>query len=357
MGADWGKNIQLSIFGESHGKVVGINIGGLPAGVKLDFDYINSQMARRKPGNGGFSTPRRESDAVEILSGIYDGYTTGAPLCAVIKNENQNSKDYSYLKELMRPGHSDYPAFVKYHGFNDVRGGGRFSGRLTAPLVFAGSVARQILRQKGIEVISHIQSIGSVKDEKFPHPITNNLIQRLKAMEYPLICREKFADMEREVAKAKENGNSVGGSIQCAVIGLPAGIGDPFFDSVESKLSSILFSVPAVKAVEFGDGFDLCQMNGSRANDEYAIENGEIITKTNHNGGILGGITNGAPVVFTVGIKPTPSISVPQNTVNVKTMTEEKLTVTGRHDRCIVYRAVPVIESVAALAVLDMVNI
>lgn len=357
MGADWGKNIQLSIFGESHGKVVGINIGGLPAGIKLDFDYINSQMARRKPGNGGLSTPRKESDAVEILSGVYDGYTTGAPLCAVIKNENQNSKDYSYLKELMRPGHSDYPAFVKYHGFNDVRGGGRFSGRLTAPLVFAGSVARQILRQKGIVVTSHIQSVGGVRDEKFPHPITNDLIKRLKAMEYPLICREKSGDMEKTVTRAKEKGNSVGGSIQCAVIGLPAGIGDPFFDSVESKLSSILFSVPAVKAVEFGDGFDLCQMDGSRANDEYAIENRMIITKTNHNGGILGGITNGSPVVFTVGIKPTPSISIPQNTVNVKTMTEEKLTVTGRHDRCIVYRALPVIESVAALAVLDMVNI
>ena len=257
----------------------------------------------------------------------------------------------------MRPGHSDYPAFVKYHGFNDVRGGGRFSGRLTAPLVFAGSVARQILRQKGIEVISHIQSVGGVRDEKFPHPITDDLIKRLKAMEHPLICREKSIDMEKTVTRAKENGNSVGGSIQCAIIRLPAGIGDPFFDSVESKLSSILFSVPAVKAVEFGDGFDLCQMDGSRANDEYAIENRKIITKTNHNGGILGGITNGSPVVFTVGIKPTPSISIPQNTVNVKTMTEEKLTVTGRHDRCIVYRALPVIESVAALAVLDMVNI
>ena len=356
MSANWGKNIELSIFGESHGKAVGINIGNLPSGIKLDSEKIKREMSRRAPGKDRMSTARKETDEPIILSGILDGVTTGAPLCAIIQNSDRHSKDYSILKTHMRPGHSDYPAFVKYGGFNDVRGGGHFSGRLTAPLVFAGAVAKQILAQKGIRVISHIKSVHGVCDESFGPQISNETVNALLGMRYPVLNGDILPLMQAEVEKARENLDSVGGKIECAVLGIDAGCGEPFFRSCESVLSSILFSVPAVKGVEFGDGFDLADMCGSEANDCYYYDGDAVKARTNHNGGILGGITNGMPLTFTVAIKPTPSISKEQNTVDIEKKENTTLEIKGRHDPCIVFRALPVIEAAAALAILDIVR-
>ena len=314
MSANWGSHIELSLFGESHGEAIGIVMGNLPAGICLDMEQIRWYMKRRAPGQNKMSTPRQEKDEVHIVSGLVDGVTTGAPLCAMIYNQNQHSKDYSELKACMRPGHSDYPAYMKYHGFNDVRGGGHFSGRLTAPLVFAGSIARQILKEKGIIVGAHIQSIHHIQDQPFPVEI-----------------------------------------VECAIINVPAGIGNPFFDSIESHLSPLLFSIPAVKSVSFGQR-NITEMYGHEANDAYYYQEGQEKTKTNHNGGVTGGITNGMPIVFQVGIKPTPSISQIQETVNVQTQTNTQIQVKGRHDPCIVPRAVVVVESMAALGILDMLG-
>ncbi len=355
MSANWGRKIELSIFGESHGPAIGINISGLPAGVTLDMQAIEAEMARRAPG-GALATQRKEADKVNILSGTLNGVTTGAPLCAVIFNENQQSKDYSMLKELMRPGHSDYPAYVKYNGFNDVRGGGMFSGRLTAPLVFAGAIAKQLLAARGITIGAHIKSIYDVKDRAFDTEITADTLSALTSSPFPTLNPQVVLDMQQAILNAKEMNNSVGGSIQCAAIGLPAGLGDPFFDSVESTLSHLLFSIPGVKGVEFGTGFDLCTMVGNRANDSYYYdENGNVKCYTNHNGGVTGGITNGMPLVFTVALKPPSSIGLPQHTINVKTGENAILSVEGRHDACIVPRAVPVVEAVTALAILGII--
>ena len=348
MSANWGNNIELSLFGESHGKAIGIVIGNLPAGVALDMDEIRWQMKRRAPGQNKMSTPRVEKDEVQIMSGLLDGVTTGAPLCAMIENSDQHSKDYSLLKECMRPGHSDYPAYVKYHGYNDVRGGGHFSGRLTAPIVFAGSVAKQILRQKGIIVGAHIQSIKDVYDDSFGVDITCEDLQQLTKQQYPTLNSDVFLKMQNVIEDARMKQDSVGGTIECAIINVPAGLGNPFFDSIESHLSPLLFSIPAVKSVSFG--------MGEKANDCYYYEGEKVKTKTNHNGGITGGISNGMPIVFKVAIKPTPSISQVQSTINVKTKENTKLEITGRHDPCIVPRAVVVVESMAAIGILDMMK-
>ncbi len=249
MSANWGHHIELSLFGESHGKAIGITIGHLPAGIKLDMDAINKDMQRRAPGKNLMSTQRKEADEVEILSGVLDGYTTGAPLCGIIKNTSQHSKDYSYLKDNMRPGHSDYPAYIKYKGFNDVRGGGHFSGRLTAPIVFAGAIAKQILKEKGIHVGAHILSIKDVKDTHYPLDITPSYLEELNQKDYPVIHDDVYASMQETIEEARKEGNSVGGKIECAVTGLPAGVGNPFFDSIEAHLSPLLFSIPAAKSV------------------------------------------------------------------------------------------------------------
>lgn len=356
MSSNWGQNIELSIFGESHGKAIGVVIGNLPAGIKLDMDDIHKQMKRRAPGLNKMSTPRKEADEVHIMSGVIDDTTTGAPICAMIYNSDQHSKDYSLLKECMRPGHSDYPAFVKYKGFNDVRGGGHFSGRLTAPLVFAGSVAKQILRQKGIIVGAHILSIKDVYDQRFDVNVHEKDIEKMLEKKYPTLCDDVFEHMQEVIEEARNNQNSVGGKIECAILNVPAGIGNPFFDSIESHMSSLLFSIPAVKSVSFGLGEGISELYGHEANDEYYYDKGNVKTKTNHNGGITGGISNGMPIVFTVGIKPTPSISQLQQTINIKTKENTQLEIKGRHDPCIVPRAVVVVESMAALAILDMIR-
>ncbi|MCD7893676.1 MAG: chorismate synthase [Erysipelotrichaceae bacterium] len=356
MSANWGTNIELSLFGESHGKAIGIVIGNLPAGIQLDMDEINKNMKRRAPGQNKMSTPRKEKDEVEIMSGVLDGVTTGAPLCALVYNSDQHSKDYSLLKECMRPGHSDYPAYIKYHGFNDVRGGGHFSGRLTAPIVFAGSVAKQILKQKGIIIGAHIQSIKDIEDQRFDINISENDIDLLLQKPYPTIDDAIFDKMQGVIEEARVNQDSVGGKIECAILNVPAGLGNPFFDSIESHLSPLLFSIPAVKSVSFGLGEDITKLYGSEANDSYYYENDKVKTKTNNNGGITGGISNGMPIIFSVGIKPTPSISQTQQTINVKTKENTTLQIKGRHDPCIVPRAIVVVESMAALGILDMIG-
>lgn len=355
MSANWGSHIELSLFGESHGEAIGIVIGNLPAGIRLDMEQIRWYMKRRAPGQNKMSTPRQEKDEVHIVSGLVDGVTTGAPLCAIIYNQNQHSKDYSELKVCMRPGHSDYPAYMKYHGFNDVRGGGHFSGRLTAPLVFAGSIARQILKEKGIIVGAHIQSIHHIQDQSFPVDIDETLLEQLSSKMYPTLDEDVFLQMQEVIESARLQQDSVGGIVECAIINVPAGIGNPFFDSIESHLSPLLFSIPAVKSVSFGQR-NINEMYGHEANDAYYYQEGQVKTKTNHNGGVTGGITNGMPIVFQVGIKPTPSISQIQETVNVQTQTNTQIQVKGRHDPCIVPRAVVVVESMAALGILDMLG-
>ena len=357
MSGMWGSKIKLSIFGESHGNAIGITIDGLPAGFSIDMDKIMMEMARRAPGKSSLSTPRKESDIPEILSGYFEGKTTGTPLCAIIRNSNTKSKDYSKLKDVMRPGHADYTGAVRYKGFNDYRGGGHFSGRITAPLVFAGAICKQILEVKGIIVSAHINSIGKIKDFSFlESDISDELLNSFKEKELPLINTKLEDEMRQEILSARSSGDSIGGTIECAILGVSPGIGDPFFDSVESTLAHLMFSVPAVKGIEFGKGFDISKMRGSEANDEYYLENGNIKTKTNNNGGILGGITNGMPIIFNVAIKPTASIFKEQKAVNIITMEETTLCIEGRHDPCIVQRALPVIEAVAAIGITELMN-
>lgn len=354
MSSVWGNKIKISLFGESHGEAIGVVINNLPPGIQLNFDYIKEQMNRRKPGRKEISTSRIEGDEYQILSGYFEGRTTGSPLCAIIYNENAKSKDYSILKDKMRPGHSDYPAFIKYQGFNDYRGGGHFSGRITAPLLFAGAIAMQLLEGKDIYIGSRIKSIFNIEDNGI-RGIDKNLLDRLKGMEFPVINSEKSKEMKNTILHAKEKGNSVGGIVETYILNLGAGYGEPFFDSVESRLSHMIFSIPAVKGIEFGLGFDITRIYGSQAKDEYVIQDDKIYTKSNNNGGILGGITNGMPIVFRTAIKPTPSIYLEQETINIKDRKNVSLQIQGRHDPCIVPRVLPVIEGAAALVVLDLI--
>ena len=357
MSGIWGNKIKISIFGESHGEAIGINIDGLPAGFEIDMDKVFYEMERRAPGRNELSTPRKEKDLPEILSGYFEGKTTGTPLCAIIRNTNTKSKDYSKLKDIMRPGHADYTGHIRYGGFNDYRGGGHFSGRITAPLVFAGAICRQVLENKGILITAHIKSIADIEDKSFLDvDINEELIQGFKGEDLPLIDHTLKESMKNKILAAKEEFDSVGGTVECAVLGIEPGIGNPFFDSVESTLAHLMFSIPAVKGIEFGRGFDITKLKGSEANDSMYFEQEKVKTKTNNNGGILGGITNGMPIVFNTAIKPTSSILKPQNTVNINTKEDTVLEVNGRHDPCIVQRALPVIEAVTAIGILDLIG-
>ncbi|KGN02620.1 chorismate synthase [Clostridium novyi A str. 4570] len=356
MSGVWGNKIKYSIFGESHGKAIGITIDGLQSGIEIDLDEVNKEMRRRAPGRNKLSTARAEKDEFEILSGIFNGKTTGTPICAIIRNSDKHSKDYEKTKNLMRPGHADYTGFVKYDGFNDYRGGGHFSGRLTAPIVFAGAIAKQVLGKNNILVGSHIKSIGNIEEEYFnPIDIKEDTLKTLKNKEFATIDDSKGKLMQEEILKAKEDMNSVGGIIECAILNLPSGIGSPFFGSVESVLSSLVFSVPAVKGVEFGAGFNISKMRGNEANDEFYMYGENIKTYTNNNGGILGGITSGMPVIFRTAFKPTPSIAKEQRTINIETRENTTIKIEGRHDPCIVQRAIPVIEAVAAMGILELI--
>lgn len=357
MSGIWGNNLKISIFGESHGVGIGLTIDGLPSGFPIDLERINCEMERRAPGRNNLSTARKEGDKIEILSGLFEGKTAGTPLCGMIRNSDKRSKDYSKLKSLMRPGHADYTGNIRYDGFNDYRGGGHFSGRITAPLVFGGAICKQILESYGIKIVSHIKSIGYIEDESFnPVNVSDTLIEELSKMELPLINKALDNDIRNEILSAKSEGDSVGGIIECAIVNIDAGIGNPFFDSVESTLAHLLFSVPAVKGVEFGEGFNITKLRGSEANDEFYYDGDKVKTRSNNNGGILGGITSGMPVIFRVAIKPTASILKKQNTINIDEKRKEELNIEGRHDPCIVQRAVPVIESVAAIGILELLK-
>ncbi len=354
MSSIMGNKLKVSVFGQSHSEAIGCVIDGLPSGIKLDMDAINIFMQRRAPGKNQYSTQRSEADLPKILSGVVDNITCGAPLCMIIENTNTHSKDYSDIRINPRPGHSDYPYYIKTNGANDIRGGGHSSGRLTAPLCFAGAIALQILKEKGVDVKAHIYSVKDVKDVSFnPVNITNVSISN-KA--FPVLDDSLGIKMQEAIAEAKEKLDSVGGIIECAVTGMPVGIGEPMFDGIENRLSANIFGIPAVKGIEFGLGFDATKVYGSENNDAfYYDENGKIKTKTNNHGGILGGMSTGMPIIFKVAIKPTPSIAQKQETVNLVAGENSELEIHGRHDPCIVPRAVPVVEAVTALTMLDLI--
>ena len=348
--------MNYTIFGESHGPAIGVTLTGVPAGLELDWAAIEKDMARRAPGKSPLATARKEADQVQVLSGVFEGKTTGSPLCAMIANTDTRSADYTKTRDLARPGHADYPARVRYQGFNDYRGGGHFSGRLTAPLVFAGAIAKQILAQRGITVGAHISSIYGVNDEALEDWDT---LKGVADKDFPVLNDEKGQEMQEAILEAKEDQDSVGGSIECGVFGLPAGYGSPDFgENAEGIFSQYLFAVPAVKAVAFGAGTAFSLMRGSEANDPlYVDEQGHVGAEQNCAGGINGGITNGMPLVFEVTMRPTPSIARTQFTIDMNRMEHAELELQGRHDPCVVPRAVPVIEAAAALAACQLLGI
>lgn len=355
MSSNWGNNIKISIFGESHSKSIGVVVDGLPAGEEINLETLGHFMARRSSMGGKTDTPRMEADFPEIQSGFLDGHTCGTPICAVIQNTNTRSADYNQLKETARPGHADYTGYVRYHGYNDIRGGGHFSGRLTAPLVFAGGICKQILANRGIDIGAHIYSIADVLDDPInPVHISRSELLATSEQTFPVFNKDAAEKMKLRIDEARRDGDSVGGQIECIILGVPAGMGSPMFDGVENRIASIIFGIPAIKGLEFGTGFDLASMKGSQANDAFVVEGGEICTTTNNNGGILGGISNGMPIVFRVAVKPTASISQEQKTVNFVKKENTTIAIHGRHDPCIVRRAVPCVEAAAAIALTDL---
>ncbi len=349
----FGESITVTLFGESHGAAIGCVIDGLAPGIEVDFDFVRQRLERRRPV-GLLSTQRQETDDFEILSGVFEGYTTGTPLALIIKNKDTKSKDYSELLDKPRPGHADYTASLKYHGFQDYRGGGHFSGRLTAPLVAAGAVIYSALMKKGVRIGSHIKSLHGISDRAFDDIASDT--ESLSKKSFPALSDEKEELMKAEILKARDLGDSVGGIIESVISGMPAGVGEPWFDSMESVISHILFSVPAVKGVAFGLGFGFSELYGSEANDAFATDGNLIYTKTNNNGGINGGITNGMPITVSTAIKPTPSIFKEQDTVSLSMLTNEKLTLSGRHDPAVIHRACPVIDALLAVCVADMLT-
>lgn len=356
MSSNFGEKVKITIFGQSHSEAIGVVIDGLPVGETIDMEQVQQFMERRAPGRNAYSTPRKEGDVPRVVSGLFEGKTCGAPICAIIENTNTRSKDYDKLKDLPRPGHADFTAWVKYDGYNDHRGGGHFSGRLTAPLCFAGAVCKQILERKGIHVGAHILSIKGVKDTPFDAVhIAAEALQAVTAKAFPVQEDAAGEAMQEAIAAAKKKGDSVGGIIECAVTGLPAGVGEPMFDGLESRLAAAVFAIPAVKGVEFGAGFGVADLFGSENNDDFIYQaDGTVETKTNNHGGSLGGISSGMPLVFRAAFKPTPSISREQDTISISKRKNDKLAVVGRHDPCIVPRAVPCVEAAAAVAILDL---
>ena len=347
----FGNNLSVTLFGESHGNAIGAILDGIAPGISVNQDNIAKMLEMRK-GFSEISTPRREPDKFEILSGVFGGKTTGTPLCIVIKNEDTCSKDYSLTKDLARPSHADFTANQKYHGFEDYRGGGHFSGRITAPLVALGSIVLDALQKKGIYIGSHISKVGELEDRSFGDFKTD--LDQLKTKKIAVLDNEIGDKMIEKIKHAKQDGDSLGGVLETVVLGCPSGVGEPWFDSVESMLSHALFSVPAVKGVEFGAGFDFANMVGSVANDSFKTINGKIVTETNNSGGINGGITNGMPIVFKTAFRPTPTISKRQDTVNIKTKENAVIEAKGRHDPFIVHRAKVVVDSITAITIADM---
>ena len=414
MGTTFGSNIRLSIFGQSHASAVGVVIDGLPAGETIDLDELQAFLARRAPGQNALTTARKEADVPEILSGLVDGVTCGAPLCAIIRNGDTRSSDYEKLKRIPRPGHADFPAFVKYNGANDIRGGGQFSARLTAPLCIAGGILLQILKRRGIFIGAHIQEIAGIADDMFDlmgysqsarTDLTDSaFFDRIAAKPFPVLNDERGAAMQEAILAAKKDGDSVGGIVECMITGLPVGLGDPLYGSAEGIISQAVFGIPAVKGIEFGAGFHAARLRGSENNDAYGIRRSaekaghesfsaaeaagqdsfsaaeaagqdsfsaadgsglanlsaaecaaeQVYTLTNNHGGILGGLTSGMPVIFRAAFKPTPSIAKPQQSVDLYRLEETELVISGRHDPCVVPRAVPCVIAAAAVAAAEL---
>jgi chorismate synthase len=350
----YGVNLKISIFGQSHSPAIGVNIDGLPAGFSVDFEELSAFMRRRMPGQGAYATKRREPDELEFLSGLVNGVTCGAPLAVVIRNTDTRSSDYDQLWNVPRPSHADYTSYLKYGATRDARGGGSFSGRLTAPLCVAGGICLQLLRREGIEIAAHIAQIGSITSRTFdPVHVSANEINILKHAGFPVLNAESGERMLIAIENARQEGDSLGGIIECVAMGVPAGIGAPMFDGMENRLAVILFGIPAVKGIEFGNGFAAVGLRGSENNDAFYMRDDVVQTRTNRHGGILGGITSGMPILFRTAFKPTPSISLEQESVNLSERTEARLTIQGRHDPCIVPRAVPCVEAAAAVAIYD----
>ena len=355
MSYSFGKNFKVTLFGQSHSDDLGIVIDGISAGYKINKDLIRKNLDRRRPGKNKFSTARKEDDDFKIVSGEVDGLTCGTPICAIIENKDQRSRDYDNLKDRPRPSHADYPAYVKFKGFNDMRGGGQFSGRMTAPIVIAGSIAEDLLLKRDIKIYTRIKSIGDEEDVKLElRDINEDKLSNLKNEDFPVFDHEVREKMEGEILKAKEDGDSIGGIVETFILNMPVGIGEPFFDSIESVISHAVFSVPGIKGIEFGSGFAASKMRGSLHNDEYYYENGEVKTKSNNNGGIIGGLSTSMPIIFRTAVKPTSSISKTQSTISLKDKKDVDLKVVGRHDPSIVPRALVAIEMITAIAILDL---
>lgn len=354
MSSTYGDTLKLSIFGQSHGKAIGMTLDGIPAGLRVNMTQLQVFLNRRAPGQHSYDTPRKEEDMPDFLSGIVNDYTCGAPIAAVIYNQNTRSEDYSALQNCPRPGHADFTAQIKYGGFQDAAGGGHFSGRLTAPICIAGGLCLQWLRQRGISIAARILSIGSVCDEPLQLDWVDPDLSAIQT-DFPVVNAHAGELMREHIAQAAAEGDSVGGVIECIISGVPSGLGGPLFGGIESKLSQIIYGIPAVKGIEFGAGFSAAQFRGSKNNDPFIVDNKVVKTATNYAGGILGGITTGMPIVFKVAVKPTPSIRKEQNTVDLNTLEPKKISIHGRHDPCIVPRAVPVIEAAAAIAIFDSI--
>ncbi len=356
MSSVWGNKLSVSLFGESHGQAIGAVINGVPAGILIDQAFIQDKLDRRAAKGKELATPRKEGDRIKIVSGVFKGRSTGSPLTGMIVNENTKSADYEKTKALMRPGHADYTANIRYQGYADYRGGGHFSARLTAPYVFAGAIAQLILKDlaPNLKIASRIQAINTVEDVALLKTSDyESLAEKIANPNFPLFSQELEGKMKAKIAQARAEKDSVGGIIEGFAINVPAGLGDPFFDSVESSLAGLLFSIPAVKGVSFGLGFDFSQKHGSQVNDSFVIVDDKVRTKTNYNGGINGGISNGMPIVVQVALKPTPSIGKKQETINLGTMKETKIEIAGRHDPCVVLRAFPIVEAAMALCLAE----
>lgn len=356
MSYSFGKNFKVTLFGQSHSEDLGIIIDGISAGYKINKDLIRKNLDRRRPGKNKFSTARKEDDDFKIVSGEVDGLTCGAPICAIIENKDMKSKDYDNLKDRPRPSHADYPAYVKFKGFNDIRGGGQFSGRMTAPIVIAGSIAEDLLLKRGIKIYSRIKSLGDEEDVKLElKDINEDKLSNLKNEDFPVFDHEVRKKMQEEILRAKEDEDSIGGIVETFILNMPAGIGEPFFDSLESVISHAVFSVPGIRGIEFGSGFEAAKMRGSLHNDEYHYEKGEVKTKSNNHGGIIGGLSTSMPIIFRTAVKPTSSISKTQSTISLKDKKNVDLQIVGRHDPSIVPRALVAIEMITAIAILDLV--
>ncbi|MDO5100038.1 MAG: chorismate synthase [Eubacteriales bacterium] len=354
MASIWGQTIKVSVFGQSHSQAIGVTVDGLPAGIAIDRQALAAFLERRAPGRNRFSTGRREADQPQFICGLVEDVTCGAPLTAIIANENTRSQDYEQIKDVPRPGHADITAQLKFGGFQDVAGGGHFSGRLTAPLCVAGGICKQLLEKRGIEIIAKLSSIADVCDHDFDQLSLQAEERLIAAKEIPVLddqCAERMLD---RIEAARLAGDSVGGTISCKIHGLEAGVGAPMFDGIENRLAQALFAIPAVKGLEFGNGFAAATLRGSENNDAFHMEEGRVTTRTNRHGGILGGISSGLPITFRLAIKPTASIYMEQDSVSLSTGEEKRLQIKGRHDPCIAVRAVPVVEAVAAIVICDL---